>query len=99
MIRGGFLLPGQRSELKARLRDGGAEQRLARRANAMLLLDDGWSCERTAETLYLDETRSGAGASSGGPKDGAAGGGYPACKPLFSLNPARRNGGICALTP
>jgi transposase len=55
MIRGGFLLPGQRSELKALLRDGRAEQRIARRANAMLLLDDGWSCERTAEALYLDD--------------------------------------------
>jgi transposase len=55
MIRGGFLLPGQRSELRALLRDGRTEQRLARRANAMLLLDDGWSCERTAEALYLDD--------------------------------------------
>ena len=48
MIRGGFLSPWQRSELKALLRDGDTEQRLARRANAMLLLDDGWSCERVA---------------------------------------------------
>jgi transposase len=55
MIRGGFLLPGQRSELKALLHDGRTEQRVARRANAMLLLDDGWSCERTAEALYLDD--------------------------------------------
>ena len=55
MIRGGFLSPRQRSELKALLRDGRTEQRLARRANAMLLLDDGWSCERTAEALYLDD--------------------------------------------
>ena len=28
---------------------------MARRANAMLLLDDGWSCERVAEALYLDD--------------------------------------------
>lgn len=55
MIRGGFLVPGQRSSLRALLRDGSTEQRLARRANAMLLLDDGWSCERTAEALYLDD--------------------------------------------
>ena len=55
MIRGGFLSPWQRSELKALLRDGDTEQRLARRANAMLLLDDGWSCERVAKALYLDD--------------------------------------------
>ena len=55
MIRGGFLSPRQRSELKALLRDGHTEQRLARRANAMLLLDDGWNCERVAEALYLDD--------------------------------------------
>jgi transposase len=55
VIRGGFLSPRQRSDLKALLRDGHTEQRLARRANAMLLLDDGWSCERVAEALYLDD--------------------------------------------
>jgi len=55
MIRGGFLLPGQRSELKALLHDGRTEQRVARRANAMLLLDDGWNCERVAKALYLDD--------------------------------------------
>lgn len=55
MIRGGFLSAGERSALRALLRDGGTEQRWARRANAMLLLDDGWSCERTAEALYLDD--------------------------------------------
>ena len=55
MIRGGFLSPRQRAELIGLLRDGRTEQRLARRANAMLLLDDGWSCERTAKALYLDD--------------------------------------------
>src|SRR5450755_4012537 len=55
MIRGGFLSPRQRAELISLLRDGHTEQRLARRANAMLLLDDGWSCERVAEALYLDD--------------------------------------------
>ena len=55
MIRGGFLSPRQRSDLKALLRDGHTVQRLARRANAMLLLDDGWNCERVAEALYLDD--------------------------------------------
>ena len=55
MIRGSFLTARQRAELKALLRDGHTEQRLARRANAILLLDDGWSCERVAEALYLDD--------------------------------------------
>lgn len=55
MIRGGFLSPRQRAELIALLRDGHTEQRLARRANAILLLDDGWSCERAAKALYLDD--------------------------------------------
>ncbi len=36
-------------------RDGSAEHRVGRRANAILLLDDGWSCERVAEVLYLDD--------------------------------------------
>ena len=53
--RGGFLSPRQRAEMMALLRDGHAEQRSARRANAMLLLDDGWSCEKVAEALYLDD--------------------------------------------
>jgi transposase len=55
MIRGGFLSPAQRSELLGLLRDGCTEQRVARRANAMLLLDDGWSCEKVAKALYLDD--------------------------------------------
>ena len=55
MIRGGFLSPRERAELVALLRDRRSEPRLARRANAMLLLDDGWSRERAAEALYLDD--------------------------------------------
>lgn len=55
MIRGGLLSPSQRAELLALLRSGRTEQRVARRANAMLLLDDGWSCEKVAEALYLDD--------------------------------------------
>ena len=55
MIRGGFLSPAQRSELLGLLRDGCTEQRVARRANAMLLLDDGWSCERVVKASYLDD--------------------------------------------
>ena len=55
MIRGGFLSVSQRMELLALLRSGRVEQRLARRANVLLLLDDGWSCEKVAEALYLDD--------------------------------------------
>ena len=29
---------------------------VARRANAILLLDDGWNCAKVAEALYLDDT-------------------------------------------
>ena len=37
------------------MRDGKAETRLTRRANALLLLDDGMSCEAIAKVLYLDD--------------------------------------------
>ena len=37
------------------MRDGKAETRLTRRANALLLLDDGMSCEAVAKVLYLDD--------------------------------------------
>lgn len=55
MIRPGFLDNATRQELTALMRDGKAESRVARRANALLLLDDGWSCEEAAEALYLDD--------------------------------------------
>src|ERR1700757_2949551 len=55
MIRGGFLDPGTRQDLIALVRDGKAEMRLGRRANALLLLDDGLSCEAVAKVLYLDD--------------------------------------------
>jgi transposase len=37
------------------VRDGKAETRLTRRANALLLLDDGMSCTAIARVLYLDD--------------------------------------------
>jgi len=55
MIRRGFLSSEERQELARLARDGSAEHRVGRRANAILLLDDGWSCERVAEILYLDD--------------------------------------------
>jgi hypothetical protein len=42
MIRGGFLSDAERQALTAMARDGLAEHRIARRANAIVLLDKGW---------------------------------------------------------
>ena len=55
MIRGGFLDPAIRADLIGLVRDGKAETRLTRRANALLLLDDGMSCAAIAKVLYLDD--------------------------------------------
>jgi transposase len=55
MIRRDFLDEATRKELTALVRDGKAEHRLGRRANALLLLDDGWSCEKVAQALYMDD--------------------------------------------
>ena len=55
MIRGGFLSATDRRALVGLARDGLEEHRVARRANAIVLLDQGWSCERVAEALLLDD--------------------------------------------
>jgi len=55
MIRAGRLSPEDRAELIALARDGSAAHRLARRANALVLLDDGWSYERVAAALFVDD--------------------------------------------
>ena len=55
MIRPGFLSAEERKALVSQARNGLAEHRVARRANAILLLDDGWSCERVAQALFLDD--------------------------------------------
>jgi transposase len=55
MIRAGFLDPESRQDLIELTRDGSAAHRLARRANALLLLDDGMSCAAVAKVLYLDD--------------------------------------------
>jgi transposase len=55
MIRGSFLSPEDRASLGRLARDGSAAHRLARRANALLLLDKGWSCAEVAEALLLDD--------------------------------------------
>ena len=55
MIRGGFLDQTIRADLITLVRNGKAETRLTRRANALLLLDDGMSCQEIAKVLYLDD--------------------------------------------
>ena len=55
MIRRGFLDPELRQDLIELTRDGSAEHRLSRRANALVLLDDGMSCQAVAKVLYLDD--------------------------------------------
>ena len=55
MIRPGFLDPESRKDLVELARDGLAAHRLARRANALALLDDGISCALIAKMLLLDD--------------------------------------------
>lgn len=55
MIRGGFLSEAERQELRALARDGLSEARVARRANAIVLLNDGWSCAEVAAALLIDD--------------------------------------------
>jgi transposase len=55
MIRLGFLDCKSRRDLIELARDGSAAHRLARRANALVLLDDGMSCEAIAKVLFLDD--------------------------------------------
>ena len=55
MIRAGFLTPSERRALIALARDGSAAHRFARRANAVLLLDRGWSCAEVAEAFLIDD--------------------------------------------
>ena len=55
MIRGGFLSEEDRHKLIALARDGSAACRVTRRANALVLLDDGWSCRDVAKAFLLDD--------------------------------------------
>jgi transposase len=55
MIQGGFLSKEDRGELIALARDGSAACRVTRRANALVLLDDGWSCQQVAHAFLLDD--------------------------------------------
>src|SRR3954452_10726965 len=55
MIRGGFLTSEEQQDLTELARDGLAEHRLARRANALVLLDRGMSCEDVGRVLLIDD--------------------------------------------
>ena len=55
MIRRGFLDRELRHDLIELARDGSAAHRLARRANALVLLDEGMSCQAIAKVLLLDD--------------------------------------------
>ena len=55
MIRAGFLDPKSRQDLVDLACDGSVAHRLARRANALLLLDGGMSCEAAARVLFIDD--------------------------------------------
>ena len=55
MIRGGYLDAEARKDLLDIARDGSVAHALARRANALVLLDDGMSCVQVARVLLLDD--------------------------------------------
>ncbi len=44
-----------RSHLQGVVRRPSERHGVGRRANAILLLDDGWTCEEVARALYLDD--------------------------------------------
>jgi len=54
MIRPSSFSPSERSELEGCVRRQRGDHGIARRANALLLLDDDKSCQEIAEFLYLD---------------------------------------------
>ena len=55
MIRSGFLTGEDRGKLVALARDGSAAARVTRRANALVLLDGGWSCQEVADALLMND--------------------------------------------
>jgi hypothetical protein len=63
MIRPGFLDRESRQDLIELTCDRSAAHRLSRRANALVLLDDGMSCEAIAKVLFVDDDTSGTGTS------------------------------------
>jgi len=55
MIHPGLLSEEDRGALTALARDGSLPCRVTRRANALVLLDDGWSCQQVAHALLFDD--------------------------------------------
>src|SRR5713101_5990136 len=55
MIQSGFLSEEDRKALTALAREGSSPCRVSRRANALVLLDTGWSCQQVADALLLDD--------------------------------------------
>src|ERR1700747_2158148 len=55
MIRGGFLSAEDSDKLVALARDGSAPARVTRRANAVVLLDGGWSAQQVADALLMND--------------------------------------------
>lgn len=55
MIRAGFLDAEAERDLIELARDGSVEHRLGRRANALLLLNNGMSCAAVAKVLFIDD--------------------------------------------
>jgi transposase len=55
MVQCGFLSEEDRQALTALARDGSSPSRVTRRANALVLLDAGWSCRQVAAALLLDD--------------------------------------------
>lgn len=55
MIQGNFLTKDQRDELEHMVRQPMQSHGVGRRCNAILLLDDGWSCQQVAKALYIDD--------------------------------------------
>ncbi|MCF8482581.1 MAG: helix-turn-helix domain containing protein [Rhodospirillum sp.] len=55
LIRSGFLSPSARQEFEACVRRQREDHGIARRTNAIHLLDDGKSCQEIAAFLYLDD--------------------------------------------
>jgi len=55
MTRSGFLDDERREQLIALARDGSTISRVTRRANAIVLLDAGWSAREVANAFLLDD--------------------------------------------
>ena len=55
MIRSGFLSAQDRKELPGCVKSQTEEHGIARRANALLLLDEGKPCTDIAKVLYIDD--------------------------------------------